>query len=61
LYLSWNVVPWYIGTMAQIRAASLDDLTLARPWLAKLVALLPKLPVVATCGTAPLRRWMDNL
>lgn len=60
-YVPWNVVPWYIGTTTQIRAANLDDLSLARPWLARLIALLPELRVVATFGAAPLRGWMDYL
>ena len=60
-YLPWNVVPWYIGATTQIRAATLDDLNLARPWLARLIALLPELRVVATFGAVLLRGWMDCL
>lgn len=61
MYLPWNVVAWYIGSTTQIREATLDDLTLARPWLGRLIALLPELRVVATFGAVPLRGWMDHL
>ncbi|MDP1536959.1 MAG: uracil-DNA glycosylase [Burkholderiales bacterium] len=48
--VSWNIVPWYIGTGARIRAAGRSDIEAGLPALTRLLALLPKLKVVVLIG-----------
>lgn len=48
--VSWNIVPWYIGTGARIRAAGRSDIEAGLPALGRLLALLPKLKVVVLIG-----------
>lgn len=48
----WNVVPFYIGAAdrSKLRAARKIDLDLGRPWLIRLLGLLPKLKVALLLG-----------
>jgi hypothetical protein len=48
--VSWNIVPWYLGTGKQIRAASAKDIHTAQPSLEELFALLPRLRFVVLVG-----------
>ena len=48
--LHWNAVPWYVGVPGKIRAATGADVVAGRPWLARLIDLLPELRVVLTLG-----------
>ena len=55
--VSWNVVPWYIGTTTGIRAATPRDIAEARDALARLISLLPQLRVVVLFGKAAAEAW----
>jgi uracil-DNA glycosylase len=55
--LVWNIVPWFIGTDAAVRAARSADVFEARPWLDEVLALLPQLRVVVTLGRNAERGW----
>jgi uracil-DNA glycosylase len=46
----WNIVPWYIGTGTKIRAAHHDEIRQAREGLERLLALLPRIRVIALVG-----------
>lgn len=48
--ITWNAVPWYIGTGTRIRAASRADLEAAQPHLRKLLFMLTRLRVVVLLG-----------
>ena len=48
--ITWNAVPWYIGTGQRIRAATNHDLHTAEKHLSELVELLPRLRVVVLLG-----------
>jgi len=48
--VSWNIVPWYIGSSGKIRPASRKDIQDALPYLYRLIALLPRLRIVALVG-----------
>ncbi len=48
--VSWNLIPWYIGTGKRIRAASAADRREAEPVLAQLLSLLPRLRAVVLIG-----------
>lgn len=48
--VTWNIVPWYIGTGTRIRAAGQSDIQAGLPALKSLLALLPKLKVVVLIG-----------
>ena len=50
LTVSWNIVPWYIGTGSKIRPASSEDIARGLPYLEPLLASLPKLRVVVLVG-----------
>lgn len=55
--LTWNVVPWYLGTDERIKQAGSEDLEQARPYLARLLALLPDLRVVVLIGKRAASGW----
>lgn len=55
--LHWNIVPWYVGDGARIRAVNASDRAEAGPWLAELLELLGGLRVVILCGDAARRGW----
>lgn len=44
--VTWNVVPWYIGSDRKIRPADSDDLLEGRRYIQELRELLPALRVV---------------
>jgi uracil-DNA glycosylase len=48
--ISWNAIPWYIGTGAKIRAATPADLERGLRPLPRLLDLLPKLEAVVFVG-----------
>jgi len=50
LTVTWNIVPWYVGTGAQIRAVTTDDITLATPYLVELLVMLTKVRVIVLVG-----------
>jgi uracil-DNA glycosylase len=53
----WNIVPWYLGTTTKIRTAGRSDIDAARPYLHRLVQLLPDLRVVLTIGKPARDGW----
>lgn len=55
--LHWNIVPWYVGDGARIRAVRDQDLDEARSWLGELLALLPHLRVLVVCGKKAQKGW----
>jgi uracil-DNA glycosylase len=55
--VSWNVIPWYIGSASGIRAARTSDIVEARDALARLISLLPELRVVVLFGKAAAEAW----
>jgi len=46
----WNIVPWYIGTVTKIRAATPTDIKDGIPSLLRLLHLLPRLRTVVVIG-----------
>jgi uracil-DNA glycosylase len=48
--VTWNVVPWYIGSGTKIRAATGTDLGAGRPALVRLLSLLPRLKAIVLLG-----------
>ena len=48
--VTWNIVPWYLGTATRIRPAADADVRAGLPYLARLLALLPKLTSVVMVG-----------
>ena len=48
--VTWNVVPWYIGSGGRIRPASAADIRSAEPYLTRLLGLLPNLSVIVLVG-----------
>jgi L-seryl-tRNA(Ser) seleniumtransferase len=56
-YVAWNIVPWYVGDEDKGGNATAVDLQAARPALAELISLLPKLRVVVLCGRQAQQGW----
>jgi uracil-DNA glycosylase len=48
--VTWNIVPWYLGTGKKIRAAKKSDIDKGLPYLYRLIDLLPKLRVIVLVG-----------
>lgn len=48
--VSWNIVPWYIGSGNSIRAAKTTDINLGMPHLLRLLDLLHRLRVIVLIG-----------
>lgn len=48
--ITWNIVPWYIGTGEKIRPATTDDIDAGLPYLHSLIDLLPNLQIVVLIG-----------
>ncbi len=48
--VSWNIVPWYIGTTERIRAATASDVALGWPYLLRTLQLLPRVRVAVLLG-----------
>jgi len=59
--VTWNVVPWYIGSDTKIRPAHKNDITQARESLADLLFLLPRLRIVVLFGgkAQTVRSWFQ--
>ena len=58
-FVNWNVVPWYQAASATSTAnATRTDVEDARPWLDRLIHLLPDLRLVITIGAAARDGWM---
>ena len=55
--VTWNAIPWYLGTGRAIRAARSSDIEEAHQARVELVALLPQLRVVVLLGKAAQRAW----
>jgi uracil-DNA glycosylase len=55
--VTWNVVPWYVGTDNKIRPVSTSDLLAARPYISELISLLPNLRVVVLIGKKAADGW----
>jgi uracil-DNA glycosylase len=48
--VTWNIVPWYIGSATRIRAANRTDISLGIECLTELLPLLPELRAVVLLG-----------
>ena len=48
--VTWNIVPWYVGTGTKIRAVNGNDIKVALPSLQELLSLLRLLRVVVLVG-----------
>jgi len=48
--ITFNIVPWYIGSNGKIRPASTKDVELGWPYLLRLIDMLPRLCVVVLVG-----------
>lgn len=46
----WNIVPWYIGDSRKIRPAIREDISLALPFLKKLIEILTNLDFIVLMG-----------
>jgi len=55
--VSWNVVPWYIGSDRRIRAAKSEDIREASEALVQFLLLLPELRVVLLFGIPAAEAW----
>jgi hypothetical protein len=55
--VTWNIVPWYLGSDSKIRQAAQRDLDEARPHLIELLGLLPYLTVVVLIGKRAADGW----
>lgn len=55
--VTWNVVPWYLGSDTRLRAAGAADVLEARPYITELLTLLPALRVVVLVGKPAARGW----
>lgn len=51
--LTWNVVPWYIGTGEKIRPANSKDISAGIESLGELLTMLPKLSAIVLVGGKP--------
>jgi uracil-DNA glycosylase len=50
LTISWNVVPWYIGTGTKIRPATKNDIDGGKKYLVDLLSLLSNLRIIVLSG-----------
>lgn len=48
--ITWNIVPWYIGSGSRIRPANSDDIEIGLRRLNSLLDLLPKLRAIVLVG-----------
>jgi uracil-DNA glycosylase len=55
--VAWNIVPWYLGDDRKIGEVQDSDLDDARPALAELLGLLPRLRVVVLLGRKAQKGW----
>lgn len=50
LTISWNIVPWYIGTRSKICPANKKDIEEGKEYLFRLLSLLPHLKIIVLSG-----------
>ena len=50
LTISWNVVPWYIGSGTKIRPTNNNDIDKGKKYLLNLLSLLPNLRIIVLGG-----------
>jgi uracil-DNA glycosylase len=55
--VTWNIVPWYLGSESKIRRAERGDLEAARPYVTDLLHLLANLRVVVLVGRRAADGW----
>ena len=55
--VTWNVVPWYLGSDHRIRRATSDDVREAHDALARLLRLLPRVRVIVLLGQRAAEAW----
>lgn len=55
--VSWNAVPWYVGTPTRVASPSVAELRKALPALVRFLELLPHLRVVVLLGRKSQRAW----
>lgn len=48
--ISWNIVPWYIGSGTKIRPANKNDINDGKKYLLNLLSLLPNLRIIVLGG-----------
>lgn len=48
--ISWNIVPWYIGSGTKIRPANKNDIDKGKKYLLKFLSLLPNLRIIVLGG-----------
>ena len=58
--ITWNIVPWYIGSGSRIRAATSADIEMGFRRLHEVLELLPKLRAVGTGGAESSTRFNPN-
>ena len=54
--ITWNVVPWYVGTGTKVRPVNRADMAEARPAV-HVSPLLPRLRVVVLLGKNAAKAW----
>src|SRR5713101_2816922 len=59
--ITWNIVPWYIGSVLRIRPANSDDIEVGIRPLSSLLDLLPKLRAIVLIGANAPRSGSDLL
>jgi len=57
--VTWNVVPWYVGSGEKIRAVTVSDIRASSPHLKELLGLLPALRAVVLIGRKAQRSRPD--
>jgi hypothetical protein len=50
LTISWNIVPWYIGSGTKIRPANSNDIDEGKKYLVSLISLLQNLQIIVLGG-----------
>lgn len=62
LTISWNIVPWFIGTGEIIRPAKKKDIEEGKKSLLRLLVLLPNLIMIVLCGrkAQTVEPWMKE-
>lgn len=55
----WNIVPWYVGTGQRIAPVGRADLECSRPYLERLIRLLPAMVMVVMVGRSAQQATKD--